>query len=56
VPAVVLVSVFVGVERKHSTLDVFAVASAMKYGKTTRLLLPPRDFVPQASSSSLRRA
>jgi hypothetical protein len=61
VPAVVLVSVFVGValigiERKHSTPDGFAVASAMKNGKTMRLLLPPTDFLPRLSSFSLRRA
>ncbi len=31
-------------------------SSAMKNGKTTRLLLPPRDFVPRPSSSSFRRA
>ena len=31
-------------------------SSAMKNGKTTRLLLQPRGFVPRPSSSSRRRA
>jgi|SRR6266850_3241286 len=67
VRALVILEAFEGWERRGDWGDVSFMteqvntsrkwlSSAMKNGKTTRLLLPPRGFVPRSSSSSLRRA